>query len=252
MPIKIINPVSSSEFLTGRNGISFDTGDIQIWSISLDADENFRSACLNALGEKGRERISYFKFKQVQESYIISQGGLRLLLSYYLNIPTEQLQIGKLSKGKPYSIDNPELRFNMSNSGRRVVYAFSTEEEIVIDLEKLRELSHLDELIEKNYTSYERDYINKMPEHRLYRFFKFWTIKEAYLKAIGVGMRIPPDNLNFSVQNGDYNLQSIKGVPIDIDEGEWIFKHFTLENDEYVGTLTIKNQNANITLQSLI
>ena len=222
---------------------------IQIWSISLDTDETFRSACLQALGEKGRERISYFKFKQVQESYIISQGGLRLLLSYYLGIDPEKLEIGKLSKGKPISLDGPKLRFNMSNSGRRVVYAFSINEEIGIDLERIREMTDLDELIEKNYCASEQKYINKLPEKRLYRFFKFWTIKEAYLKAIGVGMRIPPEDLEFSVQNGEYNLQSIRGV---VDTESWIFKDFELKDGEYVGTLAIKNPSAKISLIKVI
>jgi 4'-phosphopantetheinyl transferase len=246
------NPVSTDDFINDENGLSFDPGEIQIWSISLDCDVNFREACLNALGEKGRERIDFFKFKQVQESYVISQGGLRLLLAHYLNIPADTIQLGKLNKGKPYSIDNPKLRFNMSNSGRRVVYAFSMDEEIGIDIERLRELTDLDELIEKNYNTYERDYINKLPERRQYRFFKFWTIKEAYLKAIGVGMQIPPDNLEFSIQNGNYKLQSIKGVAVDIDQDEWIFNHFTLDNEKYVGTVTNKNENANITLRSLV
>ena len=246
MPIKIINPISPNDLVNGRDGIFLlKQGDIQIWSISLDADKDFRKACLNALGEKGRERISFFKFKQVQESYIISQGGLRILLSYYLNIEPEIIQLGRLSKGKPYSIDNPKLRFNMSNSGRRVVYAFSLNEEIGIDLERIREMSDLDELIQKNYNTYERAYINKVPNQRLYRFFKFWTIKEAYLKAIGVGMRIPPEDLEFSVQNGNYTLQSICG---EADYEDWIFKDFNLENKTYTGTLTLKNKNANITI----
>jgi len=247
MDIKLKNPISSDEIIKGRDGISsLLKGDIQIWSISLDADENFRSACLNALGEKGRERISFFKFKQVQESYIISQGGLRLLLGYYLGIEPELIQVGRLSKGKPYSVDNPTLRFNMSNSGRRVVYAFSMDEEIGIDLERIREMSDLDELIEKNYNKYEQSYINKLPEQRLYRFFKFWTIKEAYLKAIGVGMRIPPEDLEFSVQNGKYSLQSIRG---EMDTDDWLFNDFELEEGEYVGTLTIKNEGAKIELR---
>jgi 4'-phosphopantetheinyl transferase len=133
----------------------------------------------------------------------------------------------------------------MSNSGRRVVYAFSRDEEIGIDLERIREMSDLDELIEKNYNAYEQNYINKKPAQRLYRFFKFWTIKEAYLKAIGVGMRIPPEDLEFSVQNGVYKLQSIRG---EVDTEDWLFKDFELENKEYVGTLTIKNPAANISL----
>ena len=246
MPIKEANPVSSDEIIKGRNGISLlKKGDIQIWVISLDSDDKFRSACLDALGEKGRKRIDYFKFKQVQESYIISQGGLRLLLSYYLGIPGAEIQLGRLSKGKPCSLDNPNLRFNMSNSGRRVVYAFSLDEEIGIDLERLRNLPDLEELIQKNYSDSEREYINKIPDQKQYRFFKFWTIKEAYLKAIGVGMRIPPHYLQFSIQNGNYKLESIKG---EVDTDEWIFKDFELEDGEYVGTLALKNLKAIISL----
>jgi 4'-phosphopantetheinyl transferase len=241
--------ITSEALLEESNGLSFiKKGDIQIWSIPLDTNETFRTACLKALGEKGRERISFFKFKQVQESYIISQGGLRLLLSYYLNIPAAEIKLGRHAKGKPFSEDNLMLRFNMSNSGRRVVYAFSLDEEIGIDLERLREMSDLDELIEKNYNTYEQNYINKLPEKRQYRFFKFWTIKEAYLKAIGVGMRIPPEDLEFEVQNGEYSLQSIRG---EVDTEDWIFKDFELENGEYVGTLTLKNTSASISIRSV-
>lgn len=249
MKININNPISSDEIIKGRNGIfSLKKGDIQIWSISLDAEKKLRSACLNALGESGRERISFFKFKQIQENYIISQGGLRLLLAYYLGIHPEELQVGRLSKGKPYSIDNERLKFNMSNSGRRVVYAFNLDDEIGIDLERIRELSDLDELIEKNYSITEQNYINKLANQRLYRFFKFWTIKEAYLKAIGVGMRIPPEDLQFSIQNGNYSLETIKGI---MNTENWIFKDFELENGEYTGTLAIKNPEANISLRQV-
>lgn len=242
--------ISSKQLIEGINGLAtLKKGHIQIWSISLDADKTLRSACLQALGEKGRERISFFKFKQVQESYIISQGGLRLMLSYYLGIEPDKVDIGRKSKGKPISIDHPNLRFNMSNSGRRVVYAFSLDEEIGIDLERLRDMPDLDELIEKNYNNYEQNYINKIPEKRLYRFFKFWTIKESYLKAIGVGMRIPPEDLEFEIQNGEYSLQSIRGV---VDTEDWIFKDFELEDGEYVGTLTIKNTSANIDLRVVV
>ncbi len=250
MEIKINNPISSDDIIKGRDGISsLKRGDIQIWSVSLDADETMRASCLNALGESGRERIAFFKLKQVQESYIISQGGLRLLLAYYLGINTDKVAVGRMSKGKPFSIDNPNLRFNMSNSGRRVVYAFSMDEELGIDIERLRAMSDLDELIKKNYNAYEQGYINKVPEQRLNRFFKFWTIKEAYLKAIGVGMRIPPEDLDFSVQNGVYKLESIRG---EVDTEDWIFKDFELEDGEYVGTLTIKNEKANISLRTVL
>jgi hypothetical protein len=72
------------------------------------------------------------------------------------------------------------------------------------------------------------------------------------LKAIGVGMRIPPDNIAFSIQNGEYKLESIHGVPLGFKESDWIFNRFTLEDNKYVGTLVSKHRNVNITLRSLV
>lgn len=252
MSVNFVNSIPLGELTAQRKEFSHEIGTVQIWSIDLDAKDSIRDACLNALSEKEQKNISFFKFKRVQENYIISQGGLKLLLSNYLNIPTSEVKLGKHKKGKPYSVDNPQLHFNMSNSGKKVVYAFSMDEELGIDLEQLRALHDLNELIQKNYTKKEQEYINKRADQVSFRFFKFWTIKEAYLKAIGVGMRIPPEHLEFTVQNGNYQLQSIQGVPVDLDQDAWNFKHFTLENESYVGTLAIKNPDASISLRSVL
>ena len=204
--------------------------------------------CKDALTDTELERVSFFKFKKVQDNYIISQGMLRLLLSQYLNIPAKEIQLGRLKKGKPYSIDNPELRFNMSNSGGKIIYSFSYEEELGIDLEKIRPLPDLEELIDKNFNSYEKKYITKLDLEKENRFFKFWTIKEAYLKAIGVGMRLPPDNLEFSIENGVYKLESIKGVS---ESEDWIFKDLNC-GDDYRGTLVYRNSKMNILEMSIV
>lgn len=241
---KIWNLISFAEIFNGRNGIPLSHGDIHLWSVSLDSDKNLKNECLASLTDQELERISFFKFENVQNSFIISQGVLRLLLSNYLNIPPEKIRIGRHKKGKPYPVDYPNLRFNLSNSGKRVIIAFSIDEEIGIDLEHIRELSDLNELIVKNFSPNERAYINKTTSNKQYRFFKFWTIKEAYLKAIGEGMRLPPDNLEFSIENGIYKLQTIRGV---FEQEDWIFEDFSLDKD-YVGTLVFKNKLANISL----
>ncbi len=251
MSVSFANSIPLGELIAQRKEFSHEVGTVQIWSLDLDAKDDVRSACLSALTDNEHKHIGYYKFKRVQENFIISQGGLRLLLSNYLNIPAKEVKLGKHKKGKPYSLDQPKLHFNMSNSGKKVVYAFSMDEELGIDLEQLRELHDLNELIRKNYTKKEQDYINKRADLVNFRFFKFWTIKEAYLKAIGVGMRIPPEQLEFTVLNGDYQLQSIQGVPIDLDQDTWSFKHFTLENDSYVGTLAIKNPNTSLSICSV-
>jgi 4'-phosphopantetheinyl transferase len=210
------------------------TGEIHLYTATTGSSSEFIEQCRLALTNAELERSSYFKFKEAQESYVISQGGLKLLLSSYLNISPQQVKFGRHSKRKPYSLDDPSLFFNISNSGNRVVYAFSRAGEVGIDLELIRPLPDLDELIEKNFSYKEREYINKNDQERLQRFFKFWTVKEAYLKAIGEGMRLTPDNIEFSVENGVYNLISVKGF---FEQDEWITGNIFPHN-QFMGTLT--------------
>jgi len=248
MSIKIINPMSSEDLFNGQHGIFFSKGDVHIWETSLDASKELTEKCFNSLSPQEKERSTFFKFEKVQNNYVISQGVLHLLLGMYLNIEADKIKLGRHAKGKPFSADNLNLRFNMSNSGRKVVYAFSMDEEIGIDLEYSRDLDDLNELISKNFTANEINYITKIESEKKYRFFKFWTIKEAYLKAIGEGMRLPPDKLEFSVNNGKFKLQSINGVD---DQADWVFEDFNL-GENYIGTLVLKNSSAKIIQHTII
>jgi 4'-phosphopantetheinyl transferase len=214
-------------------------GEIHLWTVSNNSSNQFLEQCKFALTPSELERSTFFKFKAAQESYIISQGGLKLLLSSYLNIEPHQVKFGRHSKGKPYSMDDPSLFFNISNSGNRVVYAFSRAGEVGIDLELIRPLPDLNELIEKNFSKKEREYIHKNADERLQRFFKFWTVKEAYLKAIGEGMRLTPDNLEFSIENGVFKLISVKGF---YEQDDWIWENI-YPGEQYVGTLTYLGKN---------
>ena len=243
----ICEPISLVELLNQRDGLSLSKGQIQIWSVPLDGSETLVQEAKAALSEFETERVPFFKFEAVQRNYIISQGMLRILLSLYQKCKVSEIRIGRHKKGKPFCLNNPNLRFNISNSGNKVVYAFSLDGELGIDLEQLRKVDDFDDLVKKNFSSAEQAYINKIPDEREARFFKFWTIKEAYLKAIGEGMRIPPDYLEFSVEKGQYKLQAVKGV---FELEDWIFKNFTLQ-DNHIGTLAIKTKNAEIQLRSI-
>ena len=216
--------------------------DLHIWKTALSTELQGIEHCRQALSAIELERIPFFKFEQVQNNFIVSQGTLRILLGLYLGIEPSEGRIGRQNKGKPYSIDDPALHFNISNSGHICVYAFTHQNEVGIDVEHLRPLPDLDELIEKNFSVAEIDYINKKSDERSSRFFRLWTIKESYLKAIGEGMRLTPDSLEFSVERDAIKLLSVRGI-FEIDD--WIFEEFSPE-DEYVGTITYRGNKTKI------
>ena len=91
--------------------------------------------------------------------------------------------------GKPYFV-NSDLKFNLSHSGRYVVAAVS-DYEIGIDIQKKKADKH--RIAEKNFLQGECAYINAgaNDEERHQRFCEVWTLKEAYLKNIGMGLRKP-------------------------------------------------------------
>jgi len=226
--------------MRGENFPLLTSDEIHIWQVSTIVSPDEIVEYKNVLSENELAKVTFFEFKQVQNSFVISQGALRMLLSGYLEIPAKSVKLGRRSKGKPYSIDNPTLFFNMSHSGKLVVIAFSLKGELGIDVEQIRPLPDLDDMIARNFTPREIKFINAQPDEKINRFFRFWTIKESYLKAIGEGMRLSPDNLEFAIENDQIRQVSIKGF---FDQEDWKFKEFSSSTD-YVGTISYNQNNA--------
>jgi 4'-phosphopantetheinyl transferase len=213
-------------------------GEIHLWTASLVPSPEKIERLRSVLSPEEKKRASYFKFVREQHAYIVSQAVLRVLISAYLDIePAEVIQVAS-KKGKPFLINEPSLSYNISNSHEICVYAFSRDAEVGIDIEKIRELPDIDQLIEKNLTSRETSYFLKNPDHKLSLFFQFWTLKESYLKAIGEGMRLTPENLEFSLNDGNFRLRSVK---YGFEATDWQFKGFTREGN-YTGTLTYQKR----------
>lgn len=220
--------------LNDNRGFSFsDDCETHIWKLKLDAQQFYFQHCYDALSEIEKSRADFYEFESVRNNYIISQGGMRIILSLYLQIPVGEVKIGRHDKGKPFSLDDHHLFFNNTNSGEYVLYAFSRSGEVGIDLENHRPLDDLEEMIVKNNSQKEQEWINKKPELRSERFFKLWTVKEAYVKAIGEGMRLPPEDLEFSIEQKLFRLSSVKGV---FEQDDWLISDLDVP-EGYVGTL---------------
>lgn len=216
------------------------SGEMHVWNVSLDVSDSDYLFFTEALSEKELSKVEYYNFQQVKSAYVASHGALRILISKYLGTQPGLLKIGHKRKGKPYSLDDPGLYFNMSNSGKLAVIVFSRDGEVGIDIEQIRSLPDLDEMIEKNFTPKEIKFILAKPEEKINRFFRFWTIKEAYLKAIGEGMRLRPDQIEFTIENNIIKRPSIKGV---FEEEEWNLKEFS-PPFRYAGAVAFRNENA--------
>ena len=228
------NDITTIADLESGRGFSFlEENEIHVFRIRFNYSSALFKKCYAALSEQEKNRAAFYEFESVKNNYIISQGGMRLILSRYLDLPVEKVNIGRHSKGKPFSLDDPHLYFNNTNSGDYVMYAFTRSGEIGIDLEHHRQLDDLEEMIVKNSSEKEQEWIKKNPELKEERFFKLWTVKEAYVKAIGEGMRLPPEAMEFSIEQKKFKLLSVKGV---FEQEDWIISDLIVP-ENYIGTL---------------
>ncbi len=99
----------------------------------------------------------------------------------------EELRMDKF--GKPYFV-NSKIHFNISHSGNFVVMAVS-DWNIGIDVQRMKLVRN--RVAEKNFLPRECEYINELEDDQIkqQRFCEIWTIKEAYLKNQGIGLRKP-------------------------------------------------------------
>lgn len=105
-------------------------------------------------------------------------------------ISEKQVRVAEKESGKPYLLDYPDIYFNISHSEKKVLVVFS-DVEIGCDIEYAAEMKGL-ELAEKFFCRSEYDYIvRQSKKEQAAAFYRLWTLKESFLKATGLGLKLP-------------------------------------------------------------
>ena len=181
--------------------------DIHIWYASLN--QPFASfeqlALLLSADEQARAMRFYFEKDRIR--YASGRGILRSILGCYLNVEPEHVRLSYGEYGKP-SLDrcSPEttLNFNLSHSNDLALYAIARGMSVGIDLEYIREIADMDQVVRKFFAEKEQAaFYNLHPSEQQEAFFKVWTRKEAYLKATGAGLSEPLQYVEVSVSPQD-------------------------------------------------
>lgn len=168
--------------------------EIHLWNVSLQQSQKVVSEFNRMLSLEETARANRFYFEKDKNRFILGRGGLRKILSFYLQTKPEKLQIEVTKDGKPFlgNSEHASITFNLSHSDDLALIAVSLHREIGIDLERLRPLTDLQHMIRRFFSSGECSAILSLPEEKQSAaFFQHWTAKEACLKAMGTGIRRP-------------------------------------------------------------
>jgi 4'-phosphopantetheinyl transferase len=96
------------------------------------------------------------------------------------------------------------LNFNLSHSAGLALYAFARDQEVGVDVERVRfDIEH-EQIAERFFSPYERSVLRSLPaEEKAETFFACWTRKEAFIKAHGEGLSLPLDQFDVSLASGE-------------------------------------------------
>jgi 4'-phosphopantetheinyl transferase len=158
-------------------------GLIHVWRINLDRSP---SAYALLLSPDEKTRADRFHKSVDQERFTVARGMLRQIIGQYLQQPPQSLTFSYGDHGKPMIAN---LEFNLSHTSNLALLAVSIDRPVGIDLEQVHPMENLTKLAARFFTVEEHQNIVTADEaDRTELFFRIWTGKEAYLKAIGVGL----------------------------------------------------------------
>ncbi len=165
---------------------------VHIWRADLNLPESVIKSLAKTLVPDEHNRADRFYFERDRKHFIAGRGILRSILGRYLNLEPAQLEFSYGSRGKPALANlgmGETLSFNLSHSHELALYAIAHTALVGIDLEHIRPMDKVEQLVKRFFSAREYAVICSLPdEQKQEAFFRAWTCKEAYLKAIGDGL----------------------------------------------------------------
>lgn len=186
---------SHPQDMTGHHNLTLEPDEVQIVEVSLSASRNEVARLEATLSPDERARAQRLRIDSVRRRFIVGRGTLRHLLGRYLGQDPVAIRFGYSDHGKP-SLETHHnvvpLCFNFSNSEERALAAFSLNRELGVDLEYWKQpRDHMD-IARRFFSALEyREIAALEPHARKAAFFNCWTRKEAFIKALGDGLRRP-------------------------------------------------------------
>ncbi len=166
----------------------------------FDLDERAADEAEQMLSEEERARAAQFRFAAERRRFVAAHAALRRALADETGERPDALRFTRSAFGKPSLSGGPRVHFSLSHSQAVGLLATGRRGPLGADVELLRPVPDALALAERHFTRQEAEAIAALPAGGRERaFLVCWTRKEACLKAIGLGLVLPPDRFEVGI-----------------------------------------------------
>ena len=198
-------------------------GHVDLWLCGTEALTPARRAAYGALlSAAEQERHRRFAVEHARDAFLLGRALVRTSLSHYADVTPREWVFAVGDHGRPFVAEprlSARLHFNLSHTRGLVACAVSAGPHIGVDVEQMDRRLDPMALSAATFAAPENEAVQSSPEdHRRETFFRIWTLKEAYIKALGVGLSLPLDSFWFDL-GPPPRLHVTEGRPAD----DWQF-----------------------------
>ena len=221
------NPlVERVDWLEAPIASTLPNGALHLWRANLDVDAATIGGYRRLLAPDELDRAGRYRRALERARFIVARGTLRVLLGRYLALDPAAIRFQYTcacgrpdcpQEGRKPTLDPASggdwLHFNVSHAEGLALYAIARDRPVGVDLELCRADIDPAELAPTVLAPQEWATLSALPPaEKRAQFFQHWTAKEAYLKARGIGLSLPPDQIVLAASaQGNLRIASVGG-----------------------------------------
>jgi len=188
--------------------------EIHLWFVFCDRirDRTLLARYRELLSAQEREQEKRLLQPRGRHRYLLTRALVRTTLSRYAAVAPEDWLFASDEYGRPRILnerpDTADLSFNISHTEEVVLLGVANRYALGVDVEKVRRSTPVLQLAQRYFSAIETRGLHEQEAARQQqRFFEYWTLKESYIKARGLGLSIPLDQFSFHIADHELSLQ---------------------------------------------
>jgi 4'-phosphopantetheinyl transferase len=226
-------------------GSALDPKSIHAWTLSRQQHSPWCDVFFSMLSADEQEKAWRFRTRQLRQEFVISRTLLRVLLAGYCACSPSEVQFSYGQNGKPAlkeaALISRPVAFNLSHSADAVYIVVTDKTEIGVDVEQVSRARKSSEAIASSCLDLrEAASLAELCSHnRIRTLLRYWTHKEAYLKAVGCGLSVSPQEIGVRFVGPDRSVigESLFGARPPM------FGHDLICAEDYVGVVVTADRD---------
>jgi 4'-phosphopantetheinyl transferase len=207
-----------------------DADEVHVWLARTDSDggvdDALRGRALAVLSDEERARHARFHFAHDRDLYLVAHALVRVALSRYATMSPNAWSFVTNQHGCPSiapGLCAAPLRFNLSHTRGLAACAIALDRDVGVDVEWRARPIEILALAPSVFAPAELRALRALPPAPgRSRFFQYWTLKEAYIKARGMGLALPLEQFAFEIADP---IRIAFTPPLEDDPARWWFEH---------------------------